>query len=42
MAAPRRPSPDRIVKAAMALAADGRWRDVTLGDITARAGVSLA
>lgn len=42
MATPRRPNPDRIVKAAMALAAAGRWREVSLGEIALEAGVSLA
>ncbi len=42
MATPRRPNPDRIVDAAMALAARTRWRDVTLANIAAEAKVSLA
>lgn len=42
MAALRKPSPDRVIKAAMALAAEGRWRDISLNDIAAGAGVSLA
>jgi AcrR family transcriptional regulator len=41
MAAPRRPNPDRIVDAAMALAARSRWRDVTLAGIAAEAKISL-
>lgn len=36
------PGPDRIVDAALALAASRRWRDVSLGDIAAEAGTSLA
>ncbi len=42
MAAPRRPNPDRIVDAAMALAAQSRWREVTLANIAAEAKISLA
>jgi AcrR family transcriptional regulator len=42
MAAARKPSPDRLIKAAMALAGERRWRAVSLADITAEAGVSLA
>ncbi|NQU72381.1 MAG: TetR family transcriptional regulator [Rhodospirillales bacterium] len=42
MAAPRKPSPDRVIKAAMALAAERRWRAVTLTDIADGAGVSLS
>ncbi len=42
MAAPHKPSPDRVIKAAMALAAERRWRDISLNDIAAGAGVSLA
>lgn len=42
MAAPRKPSPDRIIKATMALAGERRWRAITLSDITAEAGVSLS
>jgi AcrR family transcriptional regulator len=42
MAAPRKPSPDRVIKAAMALAAERRWRAVTLIDIADGAGVSLS
>lgn len=41
-AAARRPDPDRVVDAAMALAADRRWRDVALADIAAEAKISLA
>ena len=40
MAAPRRPNPDRIVDAALALAARASWRDVTLGAIAAEAKIS--
>ena len=42
MAAPRRPDPDRIIDAAMTLAAQSRWREVTLANIAAEAKVSLA
>lgn len=42
MAAPRKPSPDRVIKAAMALAAERRWRDISLTNIADGAGVSLA
>ena len=42
MAAPRRPNPDRIIDAAMSLAAQSRWREVTLANIAAEAKVSLA
>ncbi len=42
MATPRRPSPDRILKAAMKLAAERSWRTVSLGDIADAAGASLA
>ncbi len=42
MAAPRKPSPDRLIKVAMALAAERRWRDISLTDIADGAGVSLA
>lgn len=42
MAAPRRPSPDRILKAAMTLAAERRWRSVSLGEIAEASGASLA
>ena len=42
MAAPRKPNPDRVIKAAMALAAESRWRDISLTDIADGAGVSLA
>ena len=42
MAAPKRANPDRILDAAMALAALGRWRDVSLGDVAKEAGISLA
>ena len=39
---PRRPNPDRIVDAAMALAARTRWREVTLADIADEAKITLA
>jgi len=42
MAAPRKVSPDRIVDAAMTLAAERRWREVTLRGIAEAAGVTLA
>lgn len=42
MAAPRRPSPERIVKAAMTLAAERSWRTVSLNDIAEKAGITLA
>ncbi len=42
MAAPKRPNPDRIIDAAMTLAAQSRWREVTLANIAAEAKVSLA
>jgi AcrR family transcriptional regulator len=41
MAAPRKPNPDRVIKAAMALAAERRWRAISLSDIADQAGVSL-
>ena len=42
MATPRKPNPDRIIDAALALAAQSRWREVTLANIAAEAKVSLA
>lgn len=42
MAAARKPSPDRLIKAAMALAAERSWRAISLADIAAEAKVSLA
>ena len=42
MAAPKRPNPDRIIDAAMSLAAQSRWREVTLASIAAEAKISLA
>jgi AcrR family transcriptional regulator len=42
MAAPRRPNPDKIIDAAMSLAAQSRWREVTLAGIADEAKVSLA
>ena len=42
MAAPRRPNPDRIIDAAMTLAAQSLWREVTLANIAAEAKISLA
>ena len=41
MAAPRRPNPDRVIDAAMRLAAERRWRDVSMRDIAEAAGVGL-
>jgi len=41
MAAPRRPNPDRIVDAALALAAARPWREVSLADIAGEAGIRL-
>lgn len=42
MAAPKRSNPDRIIDAAMAVAAREGWRRVSLGDIAAEAKVTLA
>ena len=42
MAAPRKPSPDKFVDAAMALAAERRWRDISLADIAAEAKGTVA
>ena len=42
MAAARKPNPDRVIKAAMALASESRWRDISLNDIAVNAGISLA
>lgn len=42
MAAPKRPSPDRIIEAAMAVAAREGWRRTSLGDIAAEAKITLA
>ena len=41
MAAQRRPNPSRVIDAAMRLAAERRWRDVSMRDIATAAGVSL-
>lgn len=41
MAAPRRPNPDRVIDAALGLAADRPWRRVTLSDIATEAGIRL-
>ena len=41
-AASGRADPDRILDAAMTLAAERRWRDVSLGDVAGAARVSLA
>ena len=41
MATPRRPNPDRIIDAAMSLAAQSRWREVTLSNIAVEAKISL-
>ena len=38
---PRKPSPDKFVDAAMALAAERRWRDISLADIAAEAKGTL-
>lgn len=38
---PRKPSADKIVDAAMALAAERRWRDISLADIAAEAKATL-
>ncbi len=42
MPAPRRPNPDKAIDAALALAAERRWRDVTLRAVAAEAGMGLA
>lgn len=39
---PRKPTPERVVDSAMALAAERRWRNISLGDIAAEAKISLA
>lgn len=41
MAKPRRPNPDLIIDAAMSLAAQSRWRKVTLANIAVEAKISL-
>ena len=41
MAAPRRPSPDKVIDAAMRLAAERRWYEVTLREIADAAGIGL-
>lgn len=41
MATPKRPNPDRIIDAAMSLAAQSRWREVTLSSIAVEAKISL-
>ena len=41
MAAPRRPNPDRVIDAAMGLAADRPWRELSLSDIAGAAGIRL-
>ena len=41
MATPRRPNPDQIIDAAMSLAAQSRWREVTLSNIAVEAKISL-
>ncbi len=41
MAAPRRPNPDRVVDAALGLAADRPWREISLADIAGEAGIRL-
>lgn len=40
-AAPRKASPDKIVDAALSLAAERRWREVSLADIAGEAKTSL-
>jgi len=42
MAKSPRPVRDKIVEAALKLAAEGAWRNVSLGDIASAAGISLA
>lgn len=42
MAAPRRPSPDKAIDAALALAAARRWNDVSMRDVAGEAGIALA
>ena len=41
-ATPRQPNADRILDAALTLAAENRWRDVTMERIAGEAGTSLA
>ncbi len=41
MAAPRRLNPDRVIDAALGLAAERRWREVSLRDIAEAAGIGL-
>lgn len=41
MAAPRRANPDRVIDAAMGLAAARPWREISLSDIAGEAGVRL-
>ena len=41
MATPKRPNPDRIIDAAMSLAAQSRWREVTLSNIAVEAKISF-
>ena len=41
MAAPRRPNPDRVVDAALGLAANRPWREISLSDIAGEAGIGL-
>ena len=41
MAAPRRPNPDRVVDAALGLAANRPWREISLSDIAGEAGIRL-
>ena len=40
MATPKRPNPDRIIDAALSLAAQSRWREVTLSNIAVEAKIS--
>lgn len=41
MAAPRRPNPDKVIDAALGLAADRPWREISLADIAGEAGIRL-
>ena len=41
MPVPRRPSPDKVIDAAMRLAAERRWYEVTLREIADAAGIGL-
>lgn len=37
----KKPGPDQVIDAALRLADDRRWRDISLGDIAAEAGITL-